>query len=228
MAEKMASGSRTTVRVDLIRTRLDSTQSARVTVLKLCFEVITPNLKSPRKPLAEYAAVPIYHQGRLSAPARNLLSGSSFLLAWTKSFMNLGPVTCALLNRTPAVMSFSFKSSTKAWLGSNPGGGRFKDSPSIFNPLSLTCLQASGRDTIALRTLLRVGGQDAIYLHRRKCLPVQGEGIARCKTSFLLDGARTPLPRWSCRDSCPWRSVCLGRSGRVTRQRAEGLPQGMD
>src|SRR6266702_545943 len=137
--------------------KVDTTQSARVTVLKLCFEVITPNLKSPRKPLAEYAAVPIYHQGRLSAPARNLLSGSSFLLAWTKSFMNLGPVTCALLNRTPAVMSFSFKSSTKAWLGSNPGGGRFKDSPSIFNPLSLTCLQASGRDTIALRTLFRVG-----------------------------------------------------------------------
>src|SRR5207249_9320874 len=100
----------------------------------------------------------VYHQGRLSAPARNLLSGSSFLLAWRKSFMNLGPVTCALLNRTPAVMSFSFKSSTKGWLRSNPAGGLFKDSPSIFNPLSLTRLQASGRDTMAFRTLLRVEG----------------------------------------------------------------------
>src|SRR5207244_13601288 len=117
-----------------------------------------PNLKSPRKPLAEYTAAPIYHQGRLSAPARNLLSGSSFLLAWTKSFMNLGPVTCALLNRTPAVMSFSFKSSAKVWLRSKPAGGLFKDSPSIFNPFSLTRLQASGRDTIALRPFLRVGG----------------------------------------------------------------------
>src|SRR5207244_4252934 len=103
-------------------------------------------------------AVPIHHQGRLSASARNLLSGSSFLLAWTKSFMNLGPVTCVLLNRTDAVMSFSFKSSMKGWLRSNPAGGLFKDSPSIFNPLSLTCFQASGWDTIVLRTLLRVGG----------------------------------------------------------------------
>ncbi len=153
----MASRSRTTVRVDLVRTRLDSTQSARVTVLK-CFEVINPNLRSPRKPLAESAAVPIYHQGRPSAPARNLLSGSSFLPAWTKSFMNLGPVTCALLNWTPAVMSFSFKSPTEGCLASNPVGGRFKDSPSIFNPLSLTRFQASGWDTIALRTLFRVGG----------------------------------------------------------------------
>src|SRR5438270_6712548 len=102
--------------------------------------------------------VPVCHHGRLSARARNLLSGSSFLLAWTKSFMNLGPVTCVLLNRTPAVMSFSFKSSTKGWLRSNPAEGLFKDSPSIFNPLSLTRLQASGLDTIALRTLLRVGG----------------------------------------------------------------------
>src|SRR5438094_920921 len=43
----------------------------------------------------------VYHQGRLSATARNLLSGSSFFPAWTKSSMNLGPVTSALLNRTP-------------------------------------------------------------------------------------------------------------------------------
>src|SRR5438309_6928098 len=102
--------------------------------------------------------VPVCHHGRLSARARNLLSGSSFLLAWTKSFMNLGPVTCALLNRIPAVMSLSFKSSAKGWLASNPAGGLFKDSHSIFNPLSLTRLQDSGRDTIALRILLRVGG----------------------------------------------------------------------
>src|SRR5437879_10093702 len=72
--------------------------------------------------------VPVCHHGRFSARARNLLSGSSFLLAWTKSFMNLGPVTCALLNRTPAVMSFSFKSSAKGWLLSNPAGGLFKRS----------------------------------------------------------------------------------------------------
>src|SRR5207247_6824631 len=42
----------------------------------------------------------VYHQGRLSAVARNLLSGSSFLLAWMKCVLNLRPLPCPLDNRT--------------------------------------------------------------------------------------------------------------------------------
>lgn len=101
------------------------------------------------------------HQAKPTAKVRNRMNGAPSLQLSEKSFMKPGLQVSFSVRGLKIKKSFRFKSSIRGWLGSNPRGALFNESPPNLNSVSsfgavTIPFHSSARLTIAVRIFVAV------------------------------------------------------------------------